>query len=87
MKELLVYLKIKAKIKLQKIIKKDFIKNYPESDKIIKIEKIKKIFIRYKDLYHNKPAYSITFNNFPIGSYYYFYKYLYELAKKKFFFP
>lgn len=45
MKELLVYLKIKAKIKLQKIIKKDFIKNYPESDKIIKIEKIKDLYL------------------------------------------
>lgn len=46
-------------------------------------EKIKKIFIRYKDIYHDKPAYSITFDNFPIGSYYYFYKYLYTESFNK----
>lgn len=46
-------------------------------------EKIKKIFIRYKELYHDKPEYSMTFDNFPIGTYYNFYKYLYTESFNK----
>lgn len=36
-------------------------------------EKIKKIFIRYKNIYHIKPPNFITFDNFPLGSYYFLY--------------
>lgn len=52
MKEMLVYFFICIRFKIQKFIKRDVIKNYPQSDKMVIIDKIHDLYIvsKYKGL-------------------------------------
>ena len=52
MKELLVYFFICIRLKIQKITKKEVLKNYPQSDKMVVIERIHDLYIvsKYKGL-------------------------------------